>query len=66
MRIFLHIFGIFGMFLLAKCDKRFLKIDNCTSDVNLAKIERCEIVDGKCFIVFNVKKPVYKAKVRIA
>ena len=41
-----------------KCDKKFLKIRECFTDEKIARLVRCEIVDGKFFVAFNVLSPV--------
>ena len=60
----MEIFIIFNSIFLFNCDKKFLKVKNCTSNENLSHITRCDLVDGKVSIVYDIIKPINKAMVR--
>lgn len=42
------------LILLSKCERKFVKIENCTANAKMTKIERCDVKDGKFSGVFNI------------
>ena len=64
-----HIQFIFVYILtisLSKCENRFLKVDNCTANNKVARVELCEINDGKLNAIFNITKPLDEFLVRFS
>jgi hypothetical protein len=57
------------MFILfisqSKCENKFLKFDNCSANSKVARVELCEITDGKMNVIFNITKPLDEFLVRI-
>ena len=59
--IFLFIITIFR----SKCEKKFLKIENCTTNEKVAVVKLCELHDGKFSATITVTKPLNEFLVRI-
>ncbi|KAL7011501.1 hypothetical protein ACKWTF_014290 [Chironomus riparius] len=56
---FIQVIILFILFIYqSECEKRFLKIDNCTANSKVAKIDLCEISDGKLSANFDIIKPL--------
>ncbi|CAG9810305.1 unnamed protein product [Chironomus riparius] len=41
-----------------EAEKRFLKVENCTADAKLVRIQRCELANNKMSIVYDIIKPI--------
>lgn len=54
MQLTLILVIFFKLILLSKCERKFLKIENCTSNAKVTRIEQCEIKNGKFEGVFNI------------
>lgn len=39
------------------CERRYLRIENCTADPGVARIELCDIIDGKYNFVAEILEP---------
>jgi hypothetical protein len=49
----------------SNCEKKFLKMDKCEVNEKFAINERCEVIDGRSFVVYNIIKPINECMVRI-
>jgi len=47
----------------SKCDKKFLRTRECFTDSKIARLVRCEIVDGTFFLSFDVLSPITECMV---
>jgi len=64
MKYFLVIhFLLFLSILNIKCEKKLLKAKECSYSEKIVRLDRCEVVDGKSFLVFEVLKPIEKCMV---
>jgi hypothetical protein len=45
------------------CDKKFIKVENCTANVNYIQIQRCDLVNGKVTLIYDIVEPIEKCMV---
>ena len=64
MKILTKLLLLFLLIFSSNCDRKFLRIENCLANEKFVQIEQCEIIDGKCIVVYNVTQPIEKCLVR--
>jgi hypothetical protein len=55
----------FSLIFIAKCERKIVKIENCTANEKIAKVELCELKDGKFNGVFNILESMDEFMVRL-
>ncbi|KAL7011506.1 hypothetical protein ACKWTF_014292 [Chironomus riparius] len=59
--LFLTILQIFN----SNCEKKFLKMDKCEVNEKFAVNERCEVIDGRSFVVYKIIEPINECLVEV-
>lgn len=66
MKIRLTIFWLLPLILEIKCERKLLKIENCTTDEKIIRMDRCELNEGKLNVVINFIEPQDEYMVRLS
>ncbi|KAL7011509.1 hypothetical protein ACKWTF_014295 [Chironomus riparius] len=61
----LSFLSIFLTIWNTKCEKKILKGKECSYSDKIVRLERCEVVDGQCFLKFEVLKPIEQCMVEL-
>lgn len=64
MKLHLIILNIFIIIFPICCERKFLKIENCTVNTEIAKIDTCELKDGVLKVGFKLLEPLNEFYVR--